>query len=144
MKIFKRRKLLAMAASMLAAGWVPFAASAGRPPRPGGAAQPAATSPPPGSPPCAEGDSLLIEQARAWIDQLRGAGETRVLHPVSRLQRTLRTGYSRTCAVVATLEQEGKWTIAYTGDGTRYARLHGRTGDKASVILINNSSVSNL
>jgi DNA segregation ATPase FtsK/SpoIIIE-like protein len=65
----------------------------------------------------------LLPQAIAWIEQLRGSGEDIVLYPISRLQRELRTGYSRTCALVEALAQAQCWTIAFADDGTRYARL---------------------
>lgn len=65
----------------------------------------------------------LLAQACAWIGQLRGAGEEVLLYPVSRLQRQFRLGYSRSCALAQALAQCGEWTIGFTEDGTRYARL---------------------
>lgn len=65
----------------------------------------------------------LLAQAGAWIGQLRGAGEEVLLYPVSRLQRQFRLGYSRSCALAQALAQRGEWTIGFTEDGTRYARL---------------------
>jgi DNA segregation ATPase FtsK/SpoIIIE-like protein len=65
----------------------------------------------------------LLPQAAAWIERLRGGGEDIVLHPISRLQREFRIGYSRTCALVEALALDQYWTIAFAEDGTRYARL---------------------
>lgn len=65
----------------------------------------------------------ILEQAAAWIDQLRQRGETHLFYPVSRLQREFRTGYQRTCALADSLAQRGEWTIGLSGDGTRYARI---------------------
>jgi hypothetical protein len=66
----------------------------------------------------------LLEPAIAWIGQLRQRGETHLLYPVSRLQRHFRTGYSRTCALADSLAERGAWTISFSADGTRYARIH--------------------
>ncbi|MGJ7917816.1 hypothetical protein ACI48D_20345 [Massilia sp. LXY-6] len=68
----------------------------------------------------------LLEQALAWVDQLRQRGQTHLFYPVSRLQREFLIGYGRTCALADSLAQRGEWTIGFSGDGTRYARIHAR------------------
>ncbi|TQK03457.1 hypothetical protein [Herbaspirillum sp. SJZ107] len=68
----------------------------------------------------------LLEQAVAWVGELRQHGQIHLLHPVSRLQREFRIGYNRTCALAHSLAQRGEWTIAFSADGTRYARIHAR------------------
>lgn len=127
MNSFKRRKLLAMLASTLAASVLPSARAARAPARPGNAAQ--------AQPACAAGktahvdtgaDALLLQQATAWVDGLRRRGQTILPYPVSRLQREFLIGYNRTCALAETLAQHGEWTIAYMADGTRYASIHPR------------------
>ncbi|WP_157201857.1 hypothetical protein [Massilia sp. Root335] len=65
----------------------------------------------------------ILEQAAAWIDQLRQRGQTHLFYPVSRLQREFRIGYQRTCALADSLARRGEWTIGLSGDGTRYARI---------------------
>ena len=65
----------------------------------------------------------LLPQAAARIEQLRFSGQLPFLYPISRLQREFRIGYSRTRALVDALAQCGEWTIAFTADGSRYARL---------------------
>ncbi|QNA99038.1 hypothetical protein [Massilia sp. Se16.2.3] len=115
--------MLAMAAGIAAAAMAPFAAgkagraldAAGIGPAPAGCRR---CSPPPG-----DWNGALFEQARAWIAQQRRAGDTTVLYPISRLQRTLRTGYRATCNVTEMLVQQGEWTIGFMDDGTRYARI---------------------
>jgi DNA segregation ATPase FtsK/SpoIIIE-like protein len=68
-------------------------------------------------------DPLLLDAA-AWIAQLHGDGQDVLLYPISRLQRRLRIGYHRTCALMDALAQRGAWTIAFGADGTRHALLH--------------------
>jgi hypothetical protein len=123
----KRRKLLAMLASTLVASALPCARAARAPARPGNAAQ--------AQPACAAGqtahidtgaDALLLQRATEWVDGLRIRGQTILPYPVSRLQREFLIGYNRTWALAETLARQGEWTIAYMGDGTRYARLHPR------------------
>jgi hypothetical protein len=79
-------------------------------------------------PPAGEaGEDPLLPEARQWIDRLRGRGTTRLMYPVSNLQREFRLGYARTCALADCLAQHGEWTIAYDDNGTRYARIHRMT-----------------
>jgi len=66
----------------------------------------------------------LLPEAAAWIAQLRSDGQDILLYPISRLQRHLRIGYNRTCALMEALAQRGDWTICFGEDGTRHARLH--------------------
>lgn len=68
----------------------------------------------------------VLDAAAAWIERLRRRGQTHLFYPVSRLQREFRTGYSRSCALVDSLARRGEWTIGFSGDGTRYARIHAR------------------
>ena len=68
---------------------------------------------------CADG----AEPALAWIGRLRNRGQTHLFYPVSRLQREFRLGYGRACALADLLAQRGEWTIGYSTDGTRYARI---------------------
>jgi hypothetical protein len=76
-------------------------------------------------PPSGEaGEDPLLPEARQWVDRLRGRGTTKLMYPVSRLQREFRIGYTRTCALADCLAQHGEWTIAYDENGTRYARIH--------------------
>jgi hypothetical protein len=67
-----------------------------------------------------------LEQAAAWIDALRTRGQTHLFYPVSRLRRKFRIGHGATCALADMLAQRGEWTIGFSADGTRYARLHPR------------------
>jgi DNA segregation ATPase FtsK/SpoIIIE-like protein len=71
-------------------------------------------------------DDPLLDAAAAWVDHLRQRGQTHLFYPVSRLQREFRIGYGRTCALVDSLARRGDWTIGFSGDGTRYARIHSR------------------
>jgi hypothetical protein len=68
-------------------------------------------------------DSLLPE-ARQWVDRLRARGTTKLLYPVSNLQREFRLGYARAGALADRLAQRGEWTVAYDEGGTHYARIH--------------------
>jgi DNA segregation ATPase FtsK/SpoIIIE-like protein len=70
------------------------------------------------------GADPLLEAAAAWVERLRRRGQTHLFYPVSRLQREFRTGYKRSCALVDALAQRGEWTVGFSGDGTRYARIH--------------------
>jgi hypothetical protein len=88
----------------------------------GGAALPALAAP------AASTDDPLLAQARAWVRARRSRGERVVPYPVGRLQRTLRIGYRRTCALVDALAARGEWTIAYRPDGSRYALLEAGAG----------------
>jgi hypothetical protein len=69
----------------------------------------------------------LPEPAAAWIGRLRSRGQTYLFYPVSRLQREFRLGYGRACALADLLAQHGEWTIGFSTDGTRYARI--RSGE---------------
>lgn len=76
-------------------------------------------------PPSGEaGEDPLLPEARQWIDRLRGRGTTKLMYPVSNLQREFLLGYARTCALADCLAQHGEWTIAYDDNGTRYALIH--------------------
>jgi DNA segregation ATPase FtsK/SpoIIIE-like protein len=66
----------------------------------------------------------LLPEARQWVDRLRAHGTTKLLYPVSNLQREFRLGYARACALADRLAQRGEWTVAYDEGGTRYARIH--------------------
>jgi DNA segregation ATPase FtsK/SpoIIIE-like protein len=66
----------------------------------------------------------LLEQVAEWIDQLRDRGQSTLLSPVGHVQREFRLGYNRTCALIDELARRGEWTIAFDGDGHRYARIH--------------------
>jgi hypothetical protein len=66
----------------------------------------------------------LLPEARQWVDRLRGRGTTKLMYPVSNLQREFRLGYARACALADCLAQHGEWTVAYDDNGTRYARIH--------------------
>ena len=66
----------------------------------------------------------LREQVAEWIDQLRGRGQGTLLSPIGRVQREFRLGYNRTCTLIDELARRGEWTIAFDGDGHRYARIH--------------------
>lgn len=72
------------------------------------------------------GADPLLDAAAAWVERLRQRGQTHLFYPVSRLQREFRIGYSRTCALVDSLARRGEWTVGFSGDGTRYARIHSR------------------
>lgn len=72
------------------------------------------------------GADPLLEAAVAWVDRLRRRGQTHLFYPVSRLQREFRTGYHRSCVLVDALAQRGEWTVGFSGDGTRYARIHSK------------------
>lgn len=116
MSRFKRRKFLGLSGAAIAALLIlPRAGAAQVCVRPGreDASRSDAADP-------------LLEPAIAWIGQLRQCGETRLLYPVSRLQRQFRTGYNRTCALADSLAERGAWTIGFSADGTRYARIHAR------------------
>lgn len=65
----------------------------------------------------------LLAAAIAWIDQLRQRREMHLFYPVSRLQRQFRIGYNRTCALADSLTERGEWSIGFSADGTRYARI---------------------
>jgi hypothetical protein len=112
---FERRKFLGLPAAAVIALWVrPCAGAAhitlhSRQP----AGQPGAADP-------------LLEPTIAWLGQLRRHGQIHLLHPVSRLQREFLIGYNRTCALADSLARCGEWTIAFSADGTRYARIHAR------------------
>lgn len=67
--------------------------------------------------------NTLLAQARAWIDGLRKQGQVFVPYPISQLRRTLRIGYTRTCALVELLAELGEWTIGYRPEGGRFARI---------------------
>ena len=114
----KRRKLLGLAAGTLAA-WTlaPHTRTADAPP---GAA--------PGRPGRSPADvaAPLLDEAAAWVDALRMRGQTHLFYPVARLQRTFRIGYNATCALADMLAQREEWTIRFSADGTRYARIHPR------------------
>jgi hypothetical protein len=69
----------------------------------------------------------LPEPAVAWIGRLRSRGQTHLFYPVSRLQREFRLGYVRACALADLLAHRGEWTIRFSTDGTRYARI--RSGE---------------
>lgn len=71
----------------------------------------------------ADGAGPLPEPAAAWIGRLRDRGQTHLFYPVSRLQREFRLGYGRACALADLLAQCGEWTIGFSNDGTRYARI---------------------
>jgi hypothetical protein len=58
---------------------------------------------------------------------LRSRGQTHLFYPVSRLQREFRLGYVRACALADLLAHRGEWTIRFSTDGTRYARI--RSGE---------------
>lgn len=66
----------------------------------------------------------LLRDAGQWIDRLRARGTTRLMYPVSNLQREFRLGYARACALADSLAQHGEWTVTYDDNGTRYARIH--------------------
>jgi hypothetical protein len=66
----------------------------------------------------------LLPEARQWVDRLRARGLTKLMCPVSNLQREFGLGYARACALAECLAQRGEWTVAYDGGGTRYARIH--------------------
>jgi DNA segregation ATPase FtsK/SpoIIIE-like protein len=68
----------------------------------------------------------LLDQAAAWIDDLRMRGQTHLFYPVSRMQRKFRIGYRATCVLADMLAQRGEWMVRFSGDGTRYARIHPR------------------
>lgn len=68
----------------------------------------------------------LLPEASQWVDRLRSRGTTRLMYPVSNLQREFRLGYTRACALADGLAQRGEWTVAYDDGGTRYARIHRR------------------
>lgn len=77
--------------------------------------------------PSAEPDAAMLAlagEAARWIARMHQQGQIILPYPVSRLQREFLTGYSYTCAVARLLADAGHWTIAFTGDGQRYARLH--------------------
>jgi len=115
----KRRKLLGLAAGTIAAGMVSPAARAA------GLRAPATAAGPPRPAP-ADVAAPLLDEAAAWIDDLRTRGQTHLFYPVSRLQRKFRIGYAATCTLADMLVQRGGWTIRFSGDGTRYARIHPR------------------
>lgn len=118
---FKRRKVLGLAAGAVVMGLLSPIARARVGPAP--AAPPVAS---PQTAPCAPAiiPEPLLEPAAAWIDRLRQRGQTHLFYPVSRLQREFQTGYGRTCTLADMLAQRGEWTIAFSADGTRYARIH--------------------
>lgn len=66
----------------------------------------------------------LLGPAIAWVSQLRQSGVTELLYPVSRLQRQFLIGYDRTCRLADSLAERAEWTIDFSADGTRYARIH--------------------
>lgn len=74
----------------------------------------------------ADGAEPLPESTLAWIGRLRNRGQTHLFYPVSRLQREFRLGYGQACALADLLAQRGEWTIRYSTDGTRYARIQSR------------------
>lgn len=65
----------------------------------------------------------LLPRAVEWVARLRKDGHAVEPYPISRLQRHLRTGYHRTCALMRVLEERGEWKIVLAPDGTRYARI---------------------
>lgn len=66
----------------------------------------------------------LLPEARQWVDRLRARRTTKLMYPVSNLQREFGLGYTRACALAEGLAQRGEWTVAYDDGGTRYARIH--------------------
>jgi hypothetical protein len=74
-------------------------------------------------------DDPLLPEAAAWVERLRNEGDDILLYPISRLQREVRIGYSRTCALVEALALDQHRIIEFAEDGSRYARL--RSGDTA-------------
>lgn len=89
-------------------------------------ADPANGAPPGCTPTTCDTVDPILEQAAAWIDELRQRGQTHLFYPVSRLQREFRIGYQRTCALADSLARRDEWTIRLSGDGTRYARILAR------------------
>lgn len=67
--------------------------------------------------------NTLLAQARAWIDGLRKQDQVFVPYPISQLQRTLRIGHARTCALVELLAEHGEWTIGYRPEGGPFAHI---------------------
>jgi hypothetical protein len=115
----KRRKLLGLAAGTIAAGMLSVPARAGR-------LRATVAAPGTARPAPADVAAPLLDEAAAWIDELRTRGQTHLFYPVSRLQRKFLIGYGATCALADMLAQRGEWTIRFSGDGTRYARIHPR------------------
>jgi hypothetical protein len=72
----------------------------------------------------ADSGAPLPDQAAAWVDSLRARRQTHLFYPVARLRRKFRIGFGASCALAELLAQRGEWTIRFSGDGTRYARIH--------------------
>lgn len=127
MNSLKRRKLLTALGRSAMAGIALLLVRTGRAhARPGDKADASIPFPSQGDASSARGaaEDPLLAQAVGLIDRLRGRGTTVLAYPVSRLQREFSLGYSRACALADQLAQRGEWTIGYSDDGVRYARIH--------------------